>query len=165
VKKFLIFLLLFFSSLAAEPIHSASNEEETKETFLSAVTSGEGHHYWKDFINMLITLVIILAFIFATVWFLKRAMRSRLHQLNRTTGIKILERRALSAKSSLYLISVLGKGVVISDSPAGIQLVTEFSEEKDVELLLNEKQESVTRPSFSSMMQTKMKQLLKRNAT
>lgn len=68
-------------------------------------------------------------------------MRSKMRELNRSTGIKILERRVLSQKSSLYLVDVLGKAIVISDSQAGVQLLTEFPPGTDVELLLAEEHE------------------------
>lgn len=93
----------------------------------------QSYNYWGQFVNMLTTLGIILVLIFISVYLLKRLMRSRIQHLNKTTGIKILERRALHSKASLYLIDVLGKGVVISESASGIQVVTEFPEGFKVE--------------------------------
>ncbi len=99
---------------------------------------GQSYNYMGQFVNMLLTLGFILILIFISVYVLKRIMRSRIHQLNRSTGIKILERRALNSKSSLYLIDILGKGVVISESPAGIHVVTEFPGDVKVEKKLEE---------------------------
>lgn len=145
---------------------SAPTPEENKEAFFSPSIPSEGQSlpYWKDFINMLVTLLFVLALVFASIWFLKRVMRSRLNQLNRSTGIKVLERRSLAPKSSLYLISILGKGVVIAESPAGIQLITELPVDLNVEEALLEKQESLPTSSFTSVLQKKMKQMIKRDA-
>ncbi|MCC5833023.1 MAG: flagellar biosynthetic protein FliO [Chlamydiales bacterium] len=99
---------------------------------------GQSYNYWGQFVNMLLTLGIILVLIFVSVYFLKRLMRSRIEHLNRSTGIKILERRALNSKSSLYLIDVLGKGIVIAESQAGIQVVTELPADVKVEEKLDE---------------------------
>lgn len=129
-----------------------------------SLTSGNGYHYWKDFVNMLITLLCVLAFILLTVWFLKKIMRSRMRTLNRSTAIKILERRPLTQKSSLYLVSVLGKGVVIAESSAGIQLITELGNETDIEILLSEKLEEPPSPSFTQLLQKKMKEMINKGS-
>lgn len=102
----------------------------------------QAYDFKREFFNMLGSLLFVLAFIGITVFFLKRMMRSRLKVLNRSNGIKILERRSLGPKSSLYLVDILGKGVVISESPAGIRTVTEFPVGTDVELLLATEQEA-----------------------
>ncbi len=142
-------------------VFSLYGEEAPKDSLFPSglLSEGQSYHYWKDFVNMLITLLFVLGLVFVSVWFLKKMMRSRMRQLNRTTGIKVLERRALTPKSSLYLISILGKGVVIAESPAGIECITELSMEKDVETLLEEKAlEANAAPStsFATLLQKKM---------
>lgn len=116
------------------------------------------YNYWTEFINMMLTLGFILVLIFASVYILKKIMRSKTKYLNQSTGIKIVERRVLSQKASLYLVNILGKGVVISESQAGIQLITEFSPDVDVELLLDEMQE-IKKPtlSFREVMMKKLR--------
>ena len=109
-------------------------EESSLAEFQEGVT--QGYNYWGQFCNMLLTLGFILILIFLSVYLLKRLMRSRIKQLNKSTGIRILERRSLTSKTSLYLIDILGKGVVISDSPSGIQVVTEFPPDVKVEEML-----------------------------
>ena len=111
MKHFLNTLLFIFTPLFAD---DTINEITAKE--------GKTYNYWGEFVNMLITLAFVLVLLFATVWFLKKIMRSRVHSLNRSNGIKILERRPLNSKASLYLIEILGKGVVIAESQAGIRL-------------------------------------------
>lgn len=120
--------------------------DATQETF------GQTYNYWGQFVNMLLSLGLIIVLIFVSVYFLKRLMRSRIHHLNKTTGIKILERRALTSKTSLYLIEVLGKGVVISDSPSGIQVVTEFPSDVNVEEKIEQLQEE---SSFERRLKSK----------
>lgn len=98
---------------------------------------GQSYNYMGQFVNMLLTLGFIVVLIFVSVFVLKKLMRSRIQHLNKSTGIKILERRALNSKASLYLVDVLGKGVVISESPSGIQVVTEFPADANVEEMLD----------------------------
>lgn len=119
-------------------------EEGAFADLASEEVMGQSYNYWGQFINMLVTLGCILVLIFVSVYVLKRLMRSRIQHLNRSTGIKILERRALNSKSSLYLVDILGKGVVISESQSGIQVVTEFPSDVKVEEKLDELLEEPT---------------------
>ena len=57
---------------------------------------GSTYNYGSQFVNMLLTLSFVLVLIFASVWLLKKIMRSRLRTLNQCNGIKILERRPLN---------------------------------------------------------------------
>jgi len=68
------------------------------------------------FIKMVIILSLLLVLVFFTFWLFKRFMRIKIDQANLTKNIKIIERRALSHKSILYLIEVEGKRVLISES-------------------------------------------------
>lgn len=126
---------------------------------------GQTYNYWAEFANMLMTLAFIIVLIIVTVWVLKKVMRSRVQNLNRSAGIKILERRPLNQKSSLYLVNILGKGVVISESQAGVQVITEFSEETNIEKLLEQLQaEQNSQVSFRESFTKKMKRLYSKNA-
>lgn len=146
----MLLLRLFF--LAAHLF----GEEGGSET----VNEGQRYSYLGEVVNMLITLCVILVLIFLTVWFLKKMMRSRVKTLNRTNGIKILERRVLTQKSSLYLVDVLGKGVVISESAAGLQLITEFPEGIQVSELYEKLQEAQPESiPFSETLSKKLRKL------
>ncbi|MCH9627984.1 MAG: hypothetical protein S4CHLAM2_16330 [Chlamydiales bacterium] len=137
-------------------------EQSALAEFASPEAIGQSYNYWGQFVNMLLTLGFILILIFLSVYLLKRLMRSRIHHLNRSTGIRILERRALNSKASLYIVDVLGKGVVLSESASGIQVVTEFAEGANVEEMLDQIQEEPTaiRESFAN----KLKRLASKNA-
>jgi flagellar biosynthetic protein FliO len=152
----LFFLLLFLCSpLCAET--KGEKIEILKETLSESGSEGKPYSYWHDFINMLFSLLFILIILGVSIWFLKRMMRSRLRHLNRSTSIKILERRPLSPKASLYLVEILGKGIVISESQNGIQTITEFGPEIHLEKLMTS--EEKPRLTFSEMLQKKLKSL------
>ncbi len=87
-------------------------------------------HFLKDFMSMLTTLGLIIVFIFFVSWFLKKMLNSRLQQLNTTSEIKILERRALTPKSAIYLIEIKGKEMVIGESSNGLSLLADFKNVK-----------------------------------
>lgn len=147
MKRYLALFLLLFTPLFAE---DTINEITAKQ--------GQDYNYLSDFINMLFTLAFVIVLIFVTVWVLKKILRSRVQTLNRTNGIKILERRPLNQKSSLYLVDILGKGVVISESPSGIQVITEFAENVKIEKLFEQLQvEQKPRISFKETLINKFK--------
>ena len=120
----------------------------------SDFSEGKSYNYWGEFVNMIITLLIVIALIFLSVIVLKKIMRSRMLQVNQGAKIKVLERRAINQKTSLYLVEIAGKAVVIGDSPAGLNLITELPD-----LVLDEEEEIAPHP-FTS----KLRSLIKRNA-
>lgn len=126
-------------------------------SLLADATSQTTFNYGADLFKMLLTLGFVLGLAFVSIIFLRRMMGQKMKQLNRANGIKILERRILNQKSSLYLIDVLGKGLVISESPSGIQLLAEFPPGTDLELRLAE--EELQMKNSGSLKETLQKNL------
>jgi len=85
--------------------------------------------YEGAFFKMMLTLALLLVFIFISVWLLRRLSRGRLAQLNNSRSIKILERRPLSGKSILYLVEVEGKRIVIAESQLEVRPLATLPEE------------------------------------
>lgn len=127
LKFFLLFSFLFTPLFA---------EDESLELFGGA--QSQNYNFWGEFFHMMMTLGFIIILILVSVWVLKKIMRGRVQTLNRSNGIKILERRPLNPKASLYLVDILGKGVVISESQSGIQVITEFSHDTNIKELYEE---------------------------
>jgi flagellar biosynthetic protein FliO len=124
---------------------------------------GQTYNYASQFVNMLLTLGFVLVLIFASVWLLKKIMRSRLQTLNRGNGIKVLERRPLNQKASLYLIDILGQGVVVAESAAGIHLITTFPPEVNVQEMFDALQNE-PQPSLGNSLKSFLGKNLKRNS-
>ncbi len=82
--------------------------------------------YKPSFLKMFLILVALLALIFLTFWIFKRLMRVRLLHANHTKSIKILEKRAISPKSILYLVEIEGKKVVISESTLEVRKIKDI---------------------------------------
>ncbi len=126
-------------------------------TLSAAETSAVApYSVWGDFFNMLFTLGMLLAGLLLVTWFLKRMVRNRTTATNSTNAIRILEKRSLSQKSHLYLIEVLGKGVLIADSASGIQTLTEVGPSPALDELLQAKTPS-PRASFAEILQKKLR--------
>jgi flagellar biogenesis protein FliO len=80
--------------------------------------------YESAFFKMLLTLGALLVLIFLSVWMLRRISRGGLRQGGSSKSLKILERKAISAKSVLYVVEVEGKKVLISESQLEVRPIT-----------------------------------------
>lgn len=109
---FIVPLLVFGQGIHDEPILSPDPIEED--------------HFFRDFVNMLTTLGLIVATIFFISWFLKRMVNTRIEQANTASIIKIVERRALSPKSALYVVEVYNKQILVGETSSGIKTLAEF---------------------------------------
>jgi len=139
--------------------------EETS-SMMDALTEGPTYSYWSEFVNMMGSLVLVIGFICASVWILRRVMGAKLRHLNRYASIRIIERRALSQKSSIYLIDVLGQGIVIADSSSGITLLKEFPNTVDINQLIDEQHwdDAPTPLSLKERLAQKLKTLASKRA-
>lgn len=86
----------------------------------------EQDHFFQEFINMLTTLGLIVATIFFISWFLKRMVNTRIQQVNTSSLIKIIDRRNLSPKSSVYVLEIYNKQFVVGETVNGIATLGEF---------------------------------------
>ena len=74
------------------------------------------------------SLGLILAFVFFTLWMVRRLSHGRWQQGNQHRSIKILERRPLSPKTMLYLIEMNGEQVVVSESQLEVRVLSTLQE-------------------------------------
>lgn len=122
-KNARFFLSLTFALL---PLLSGAAEIPASEP----MPLGEGDdRFFQEFMNMLTTLGLIVATIFVISWFLKRMVNTRIQQANTSSVIKILERRALSPKSALYLIEINSKQLLVGETPTGVATLLELPAE------------------------------------
>lgn len=82
---------------------------------LPAESLDEGR-FMAEFIYMLLMLGLLIGVVLFASWLMKRMVNTRLSQLNESSNIKVLEKRTLSPKSSLYLLEIEGKTVLIAES-------------------------------------------------
>lgn len=85
------------------------------------------------FLNMLFILGLLIGFMILASWALKRMMKTRLTQLNTTSAIKVVETRSLSPRSTLYLLEIQGKTLLIAESPTTISLLPFSPSEEHLE--------------------------------
>jgi len=131
-KYFLIILFIFFLftkpnflySDSISPVEESLVSERGKEDIYPVFETTE---YKPAFFKMLLILIALIALIFLTFWIFRRLMRVRLNQANQTKNIKILEKRALSPKSLLYIIEIDGKKILISESNLEVKKIKEIN--------------------------------------
>lgn len=133
-----IFLRLLFSFLfiATGPLFSEvekSKEVENPQAIPPSLFPSEEipqdlkeEHFGKNLLQMLITLSIIVSMIFIMTWFLKKILNTRIQQLNTSSNIKILERRSLTPKTTIYLLEIEGKGFIVAESTNGLVSLSNF---------------------------------------
>ena len=89
--------------------------------------------FMAEFMKMLFFLGIIIAFMIIGSWFLKKMINTRLQQTNQQSSIQVIEQRALSSKSTLYLLNVEGQEILIAESPAGVVSLGQMKNERKEE--------------------------------
>jgi flagellar biogenesis protein FliO len=89
-------------------------------TNFTATPGEEETHFFSAFLNTMIMLGIILIAIFIASRLLKNMVNTRIQQQNTSSQIKIIEKRIISAKSTLYLVQVPGQQILIAESHGGV---------------------------------------------
>lgn len=148
-------LLLLFSGgtvFATPPEHhdtpSVLDQDNVPEELKGDLNGGT---FIPELMNMLFMLGLLVLLILLASWYLKRVVNTRIQQANDTSEIKIEERRALTAKTSIYLLRIKDKHVLIAESSNGITLL---SSSRSLADSLEEDDESA--PSFNTILKEKI---------
>lgn len=134
LKSFLVFLcsLTFLSSseLPSPPTTTEHPAAAPYDPLDATPISYEG-----AFTKMLLVLAGLIVLIFLTVWILRQISQGKFTGGASYRTIKILERKALSPKSSLYIVEIEGKRIMIAESQVEVRCITTLSENTDAEML------------------------------
>ncbi len=123
LKKLLYMLLCSLSLLAAAP-ETLPTKPAAPSLPVHPVTPIETppampemvmDNYEGAFLKMFLTLFGLLVAIFFTVWLIKK-FGKRLNSSSAGKGIRILEKKPLSPKTTLYLIEIGNQQAVIAES-------------------------------------------------
>ena len=110
------------------PLFGIAEEETATEVVEEVVTPQEnvdmgeynGFEFASAFASMLLALFLIILLILIAGWVFKRFMNARVAHGNTSSAIKILEKRSLNPKASVYLLEIYGKGVIVGETPNGL---------------------------------------------
>ena len=114
---------------AAPPPSMPGHLEPTAEPGPAPIPSSKEmtNSYESAFVRMLVTLLGLVFLVFATFWILRRLGKGKFKMGGGRT-INVIERRALSPKSMLYVVEIGNKKVLISESQLEVRALTSFED-------------------------------------
>jgi flagellar protein FliO/FliZ len=108
-----------------EPSESPAPEPHPLPSSKEMTTS-----YESAFVRMLVTIIGLVFLVFATLWILRRLGKGKF-KMGSSRTINVLERKALSPKSMLYIVEIGNKKVLISESQLEVRTLTSLEELPD----------------------------------
>jgi flagellar biogenesis protein FliO len=84
--------------------------------------------YESAFVRMLVTLLGLVFLVFATFWILRRLGKGKFKMGSSGRMVNVIERRALSPKTMLYVVEIGNKKVLISESQLEVRTLANYEE-------------------------------------
>ncbi|MCH9631421.1 MAG: hypothetical protein S4CHLAM37_14440 [Chlamydiia bacterium] len=106
---------------------SDQSQDDSSDPKMQEAEESTTHSYEKAFIKMIFILVVILGVVFVVFYLFKRFSGSRMAISNHSKSIKIIEKRAISPKSMLYLVEIGGQKILLAESQLEIRNVSDLS--------------------------------------
>jgi flagellar biogenesis protein FliO len=140
-SKRLILLMIGLFLAFTYGIQAEVNEPSLyPEEVLPDNSQEQNNQFYVEFIRMLGLLGLVILILLLLMWFVKKMINSRLEQMNSSSLIKIVERRAITQKTTLYVLDISGKRVVMAESQNGVASLGEIpinTESSDFEKILD----------------------------
>lgn len=86
--------------------------------------------YEGTFFRMILTLVGLLVLVFLTIWALKKLSHGRFGKMGTQKRITVVEKKALSPKTLLYLVEMDGKKILVSESQLDVRMLLQPNEQE-----------------------------------
>lgn len=96
----------------------------------TAQETGESS-FAQEFFNMLVMLGLLIAVLIVGMWLIKKLQMTKILTGNTSNMIKVIEQRALSPKTNIYILHINDQALVIADSHNGASLLTTFPMEPE----------------------------------
>jgi len=153
LRLFIFCTLIFASPLQAQTILGTPPISESAVSGADPAGESSQYNFGREFLNMILNLGLIIAIVIAATWAVKRMSKTRLSKANHASIIKILEKRALTPKSAIYLVEIGGKTIVVGESTAGLHALAELEGIKIADDTLETNSETASFPlSFSQIL-------------
>lgn len=134
-KVFGLILLLISSTMQPSfaneptPMPEAYREWEEENKGREVAEEGRYSELWSKTLLLLIAVLLVL---FVATWYLKRfGGMKMLKDANKDSRIQILEKRVLSPKAVVYLISIDGHKIALSETSSGVSVLQELTHSKE----------------------------------
>lgn len=122
----LLIPLLLFAPLAAEERNGISEGPQLGADELLPKAALEERDLLSEFINMMTTLGLFVVALLFAVWLLKKVGQARLESAAAASNIKLVDKRTLTPRTTLYLIELYGQGILLAESNNGATLLSKF---------------------------------------
>lgn len=141
MKTILSYLLLFVC-FSAQPIFAESSpptiqkeakEEKMPESFTQweqeniAREVAEESKYSELWNKTLLLLIAVLLVLFVGSWYLRKIGGLKVKEGAKDSRIQLIEKRVISPKAVVYLLSIDGHKIALSETSNGITLLQEFA--------------------------------------
>lgn len=87
----------------------------------------ETSRFMYEFIKMIVILGGMVGILLFLSWYSKRMTAQKFEKGNDDSYIKILEKRALSPRSVIFLLEIEGKSILVGETPNGLVRLSEYS--------------------------------------
>lgn len=143
MKTIFSYLLLFvcasmqpvFAENSPPAIQKEANEEKMPESFTQweqeniAREVAEENKYSELWNKTLLLLIGVLLVLFVGSWYLRKMGGLKVKEGAKDSRIQLLEKKVLSPKAVVYLISIDGNKIALSETSSGITLLQEFAKQ------------------------------------
>ncbi|NNM43999.1 MAG: hypothetical protein HKM07_06615, partial [Chlamydiae bacterium] len=112
---------------APQPATPATTPEPSAPTSASVPSSDSDKltaSYESSFGKMIFSLLGLFLLIILSIWFLRRMKNAGFKGNSYQKSVRILERKPISPKSTLYVIEAMGKKILISESQHEVRALT-----------------------------------------
>lgn len=98
---------------------------DTSSFIQTAADEGVGN-FSEQIGAMFGVLGILLIAVFTIVWMMKYLSNKRLYRQASNSAIKVIERRSMGPKTTIYILEVLDKVLCVAENPTGWSVLAEF---------------------------------------
>ncbi len=110
-----------------EPVQQPETAEQPPSLAPLPSSTEMTNSYENAFVRMLVTLLGLVFLVFVTFWILRRLGKGKF-KLGSGQRANIIERRALSPKTMLYVVEIGNKKILISESQLEVRALTTIEE-------------------------------------
>lgn len=143
MKTIFSYLLLFvcasaqpaFAENAPPATQKVAKEEKMPEAFTQweqenvAREVAEENTYSALWNKTLLLLIAVLLVLFVGSWYLRKIGGLKVKEGAKDSRIQLLEKRVISPKAVVYLLSIDGHKIALSETSSGITLLQEFAKQ------------------------------------
>lgn len=122
-------------SLCAFSLWGQEGLQDLPELMMVPESSHEEGRFMAEFWKVLMALGGMIAALFFLSWSAKKLLQSQVEQTNETNAIKVIQKRPLSTKTTVYLLEIEGRSVVMAESTNGVTLLQSSTRKEPFNLM------------------------------